>query len=742
MLRPARTSIAKLFGISFLLLSCLWVVRAQGAGYYNVKFGFKLGTPRLAFTTGSQALYTSLCSSAVTVKTTNSNYVTTNVTSDLTVNLSAPAGMTFYSDPYCTSVITNLTITTGNSAGTFYYTGSNSGSASVNVTATGYIQASQSESFTNNPFVWTGGGGNASWSTAGNWSGGVAPGSSDVAVFNSFCSSNCSPNITANASVGGVRIDTGYAGTITQNTGVTFTAGATGFVQLAGAFVGSSSGDAVTINGSLILAGGSFKATSGVLSVSNDLIASGSPTFNSNGGTLTFTHSCCGAATVSTGTLSFNQVAVSTSNATLNIVGTMTVAGDLTLADTYTAGAGRLNGGTIQVSGNVTDTQYGGGSATISLVGTGTQTVTGGGISNPLPNINFASTGTVNLAGTLSFSGSYAFTYTSGTINAGSSLLDFRGGCGNGTITINGSTNFNNAQFGVNACSGHTFTTSGTLKLAGNLTLANVGGTNGNLTGGTIEVNGDITASAFGNTDGAGSTVIKLVSSGTQTVTSTSSSTLPSLEIAASGTVNLVGTINVGSGSILTYSSGNLNAGTSTVRLLGGCGTASASSLASAVFYNFYVQYSACTGNNYSLSGTITVGNNLILESGTQPINGGTIVAKGNVTINSNGGGSTALTFNGTSAQTLTVSVTNTPSGNITLDNASGLNLASNVTWNSGSQNLNVISGAINMAGYNMTLHGLTLNGNSITRSAGTLIVNGSTVGAGTVSAYGGTINP
>ena len=120
-----------------------------------------------------------------------------------------------------------------------------------------------------NPFLWLGTT-NSNWSEDSNWSGGTAPGASDIATFDSTCGGSCNATIDASINVSGIDMQSGYTGTITQGAGNTITVGLGGWTQQAGNFVGSSSGDAINLNihklGSsdtkgFQLLGGSFQST-------------------------------------------------------------------------------------------------------------------------------------------------------------------------------------------------------------------------------------------------------------------------------------------------------------------------------------------------------------------------------------------------------------------------------------------------------------------------------------------------
>jgi len=133
------------------------------------------------------------------------------------------------------------------------------------------------------PNVWEGDT-DSYWSTGANWSKNAVPNSGQVAVFNSSSSVNCT--IDAVADVAGIDIQSGYTGTITQDAGITVTAGSSGYTQSGGIFSGGDA--AITVSGSMFLSGGSFKSTSGTLTVKNDFLTAGSPVFIHNEGTVQF----------------------------------------------------------------------------------------------------------------------------------------------------------------------------------------------------------------------------------------------------------------------------------------------------------------------------------------------------------------------------------------------------------------------------------------------------------------------
>jgi hypothetical protein len=108
--------------------------------------------------------------------------------------------------------------------------------------------------------TWTGATGDGLWTTAGNWTDGLVPGASDVALFTSICGANCNVSIPSNLSVRGVSMAAGFPGTITQASGATITVGAAGWIQSGGTFVGSNA--AVAMTEKFQLSGGTYTATS------------------------------------------------------------------------------------------------------------------------------------------------------------------------------------------------------------------------------------------------------------------------------------------------------------------------------------------------------------------------------------------------------------------------------------------------------------------------------------------------
>ncbi len=317
----------------------------------------------------------------------------------------------------------------------------------------------------------------STWSTDSNWLDGSKPTSGQIAYFDGNVSSNNAAT-TSDPNVLGVDIDSVYTGTITQNSGVAITIGTSGWTQAGGTFTGGNS--AIAFNGAFTLAGGIFNAGSQVITVD------GNWTYTS--GTLTPGSSTVkfigynGLTRTITGSQSLNNIAFySIQNTVVFVINsgdTLTVDGSLSLgaADTRYV---TVNTGTIAAKGDITT--YGsliGGTATLLINGSGTQTLTGN--NGSLCNVNISSSGTLNLVGTIESQRNW--TYTTGTIDPGTSTVTFQGQ-NSSVYTITGSHTLANVTFKsiqnaaiFTIALGTTLTATGTLTVGASLnTMINTG---------------------------------------------------------------------------------------------------------------------------------------------------------------------------------------------------------------------------------------------------------------------------
>ncbi len=738
MLRQVLTFIVKkLIAHIFLVFVLMKVSSSETHAYYNVNFGFKQNAPSLNFATSSQTILASLCSGIMTVTTRNGAGVATNVASNLTVNLTGSSGVTFYSDSNCESAISDVTVLAGTSSKSFYFLSSSSGSKTITAAAASYLSANQSETISTNGFIWTGNGGNANWATAGNWSGGVAPSTSNIAVFDGSCASNCSPTIAANISVSGIRISSGYTGTISQGSS-TITLSSGGWVQLGGTFSGGSA--TITNTGKFILSGGTFTSTSGTFNANGTVWSvSGTGSFVHNSGTVSMSGSgslTFGAETYNNFSLSAAGVTYTMNSTTLNVGGTLTLSSASN--GTY------LNSGTVNVYGNLTfAANYGwNGSAIFRVKGNASgQTISGSSSSAFVNNLIIeAGTNNVTMSGTFALGSIYTVTSV-GTMTTTGSTVNIGGNIGSSTLTF-GSETYNNITF--SSCAGTYSLNSTTLNVGGTLTTS-AACNNSYINSGTVNIYGNLTLTS--NYGWYGSAVFKVKGNASgQTITGSSGgSFLNNLIIdAGSNNVTLSGTIAVGSNYTVT-SVGTLTTTSSTLNI-GGMNSVTMT-FGTEVYNNVTID-SYCSGT-YSLnSSTLNVGGTFTLKTGCNNnfLNSGIVKLYGNLSSpgpNYAFSGTAELKFVGSTDQTITCAPCTFPSGNITVDisNNESVILGNSVSFNSTGQTVSVLNGSILMNGYNLTVKGLSLaSGTSITKGGGALTVNGSSIPSGAYSS--GTVDP
>lgn len=431
------------------------------------------------------------------------------------------------------------------------------------------------------PFTWIGAV-DSTWATSGNWcgsvvagacAGGPAPNNTQVAIFDGTCSgANCSATIAAAANVAGIRLNSGYSGTVTQAAGQALTIGSSGYTQSAGTFAGGNS--AIAVSGSLTVSGGTFTATSGTLSLTGSLALTGG-TFNHNSGLVFMTPSTtCGGGNFSInapGATFWNLKYGGSNNCTSNWVFTIGAGQTLSVLNTFTlttnggsTGYAGANGGTLLIYGNlVSETGAGGGSTVLEVVGSGnahTYTVTGGTL--PALKMNDAGGSLSPAAGTTSL-GVSGLTVQNGTLNAPSGTLTvasgnfvFTGGafnhnnglvymnpystCGTFTYTFNvpGGVDLWNLRLGgSNNCSAVWSFTVGsgqTVTVLNDFSMYMNGGSSGALVsnGGTYLVYGNVTS---GSGARGGTTRLELVGSGGAHTYTSTAGILPSLVLNDAG---------------------------------------------------------------------------------------------------------------------------------------------------------------------------------------------------------------
>lgn len=682
---------------------------------------WKRREPRLRFTTAAQSVFRLNCSSLVTVQAVNASSIAVNLASSLPVSLSA-SGLRFYTDANCSTEVTSVTIPAGSSSTSFYFVASGTGTSDLIATATNYKEALQTQTSSTNPYIWTGGGANSNWNTGLNWSGGAAPGSSNRAVFDGSCVSNCSPNMTVNTSINAVRVLSGYTGTITQNAAQTLTVGSGGWFHESGTFAGGNS--AVTISGPLTVAGGTYTSTSTTTTISSH--------FKVTGGVFTpgTTYTFSDRGSVSPDATVFNNVTFDPGNGGIyNLSGTLFVGGNLLLNNTTDNVA--LRGGVIDLKGNLTITNSGmPGTTEIKLTGSGTQNVdaSAGNSNKNLPSLTIASSGTVNLIGNLNFQSN--FTYTSaGVFNTGTAKLSFLA-TGNDMYADFGNQTYHSVVYSSNTdlfimsdatvsnafTIGSTISNAGHIKgpgkviLLGNLILQNHGaGQYGNL---QVHFQGNTVQSV--------------------SVLHTTAKS-PGIYLNTTGTVNFPSSFTFHHDFVYT-------AGTTTgLASVNFTGITSRTHTISTAGYSFNdVTFSGSNGNTYNISGAMNIAGNLNFNSTNNSILNGTINLGGNVTFTNFYANNTNITFNGSGDQTVT-HLGSGVDGTMTVNKAGGtLRFLTTTDWRFCPFILT--SGGVDVNAQTVRFESASLNGNTITKNGGTLVVGGTTVGTGAM--FGGTVAP
>ena len=373
-----------------------------------------------------------------------------------------------------------------------------------------------------------------------------------------------------------------------------------------------------------------------------------------------------GTLTIS-GSHALNNVELRSGDVTVKVGDTLTVGGLLTLTD------GNLNGGTVDVLGDIVLlATYDGETGTFRIAGTTEQTLTGSAdtTTSDLANIVIDKpSGTLHLVGTIRMLTS-SWTWLQGVVDPGTSTVYFAQ-----TVTITGTQSLYNVYLSGGT---HTVTGGDTLTALGTLTLDN-----GTINGGAVAAAGNLTQlSTFDGgtgqleiTGGANRTFIGLATIGV--------GTLPDLTINKSGgTLSLVGTIRTTND--WTHLAGAVDPGSSTVVFAGSL-TIDAGTMAFAdVLVNAGTATLAANLTAYGdltvAAGTLAVGSNIVFVAGDVTVNGGLTVTIGALDMN----GLTGQTLGGAAALGLYDLTINDPAGvtqTTTVSVAGALDLAGPLTF-------------------------------------------------------------
>ena len=489
----------------------------------------------------------------------------------------------------------------------------------------------------------------ANWSNVSGGAGGFSvPGALDAVTFDGVGLGNCIINQAVN--ITSINVKAAYTGTITQGANSIITSGVGTFSG--GTFSGGSAN--INIQGVFTLSGTAFTSTSAILEL-NANAAFTSGVFTHNNGTVRFNTTVGATQTISGTSPSLYTAEFVGLGRTYKIsaAGNLTVANALNLTGSAFA---TINTGTIEVLGdiNITNTATGGGgSATITIDGTGAQNINGSTASGygalPKVIINKAS-GTLNLFSNISFAGN--LTYTSGTINAGTSTVYIVN-----TLTITGSFSVYNFTIDGTAVLTLTIASGSTVTATNQLEFEN-GANNITINTGSIAVQGNIIDNNTG-LSGGGTATILINGSSSQNITSTGvldQGKFPAVTInSTGGTVTFPSLITVTGN--WTYTSGTMDVTTNNSTIVfENSLTITGTHTLNNVTFNANANYTdiISTGTLLTVTGTLlTMGSaNLLLNTPTAATNA--IEAQGDITINNTGttgGGNGGVLIDGTANQ-------------------------------------------------------------------------------------------
>lgn len=585
--------------------------------------------------------------------------------------------------------------------------------------------------------TWTGAT-STTWSTAGNWSGGV-PGAASTATFTN--STFRDPNLTAATTIGRLLFETGTD---------------------AETFTGSN----LTLNG---VSGVGIDNQSGVThTFNNTLLVGAAQTWNADSGNLVFTNVTLNNTLTLTGSAGFTfggTLLNSGGNRTLvnDATGSVTLSGNVGLSNNNTARTLTFGGaGDTLVSGNIVNGGNGAGrivktgSGTLTLSGantyTGTTSVgTSGGADGGtlrLGAANNLSNNTTNVyAGTLDLNG---FDDTIGALNVGGGAAGTTATVttGAGTLTLGGNLTYistNNADGATVSgnldlgAANRTFAANNSTAADTDLTIsANISGANRNLavTGsGNTLISGAIAT-------GSGT----LTKTGTGTLTLAGANTYTGLTSVTGGVLNIqhssaLGTTDAGtsisSGEALEIQ-GNISVGAEALSITG-TGVSNAGALRNISGDNSYAGLVTLTGNtafasdagSLALTGGVTGSNRTLTLNGDGNFSLGDITT-GTGALIKNGAGTTTLTGANTYTGATTINAGTLRLGaSESISNLSAVTVASGALFdvNGRTETIASLAGAGNV---DLGSGSLTTAGNASTTFSGALLGDGTFTKQGT----------
>jgi fibronectin-binding autotransporter adhesin len=555
---------------------------------------------------------------------------------------------------------------------------------------------------------WTGAT-STTWNTNTNWSTLTVPAASDNAVFNGTFTLGRQPNLTANATVGGLWMTSGVGQSVTISaTGartLTLAGSTINGVASRGILVDNSNAFTLTITAPLQVG----SSQTWINNSGNLLIVSGAVALSSNNNTRTLTVDGSGNTAI-TGIMSNGPQGNSVGALTKAGTGTLTLSGVNTYTGTTTVNAGTLRattsasalgagaltlaGGTLALANN-TGLNFGR-NTTISANSTiiSDRVTSGAGVIHTLGTLSIgANTLSVAAGGNVNSNSPYGLTFGSTTFTGDATFSVANNGTGTGTLTL-GALN--------GGAVARTITKSGTGALTlGSAATSLVDGTAINITAGTLNSN---------NATALGSLANVTVSSGA-TLSLGASQTLGALNGSAGSVTLGASTLTVGSTNDLNSSFGGVISGTGALTKAG-TGTLTLSGA------NTYAGLTTVSAGILNIQNGSALG---ATTTGTTVSSGATLQLQGGISV---------------SAEALTISGAGAAGQNGALVNVSGINnyggllslgAASTISSNSGTLNL-TNSGTITGAGLNLTLaaSGIGSIASVIGTGTGTVTKNGS----------------
>ncbi|MGB0716696.1 MAG: DUF4347 domain-containing protein, partial [Phycisphaerae bacterium] len=549
--------------------------------------------------------------------------------------------------------------------------------------------------------------GDDDFSNASNWEGDSAPGSDKTLVFNATSTDDAEFDASFGSTIGGLTLDAGYTGTVSLSQDIVIEGD---LVLNAGQL--DLNGHTITVTGNVTINGGDFDHETGTLqltggadqTISGNGEEIGSLTINKPSGTVTIDQDLridgnydvqagtvdATSATIefegyktdiNAGNTTFGNVVLDVSNTT-DIVSDVNINGNLTIENAST-----LNGSTISVGGNIVSNDSSiGGTTTVTLNGTGDQSISGTGDVNNLI-INKPS-GTATFSQDMTLSGN--FTHTAGTVDASSVTIEFEGY--KTDIDANGIT-FNNVVLDVS----NTTDFVSDLNINGDLTIqaaATLNGSNINVSGNVVSNDSSI----------GGTTTVTLNGTGDQSISGTGD--VNNLVInKPSGTATFSQDMTL-SGNF-THTAGTVDASSVTIEFEGYKTDIDANGI---TFNNVILDVSSTTDfvSDLNVDGDLTI-------QAAATFNGSNINVTGNVVSNDSSiGGTTTVTLNGTGDQSISGTgdvnnlVINKPSGTATF--SQDMTLSGNFTHTSGTVDASSVT--IEFEGYKTDIdaNGITFN--------------------------------